>query len=135
MTREQKEDALVADLEAVITDAQIEPFPDNLAGFKGKKDKVILVGYFGKNRISKVNKRGTLQNFDDRFIIRFGYRNRRTHQGVLKDLKLAEDKLAGKNIDNNFLSLADEDFREYNDQAKRWVYDQTWGLFERYDNT
>lgn len=134
MTREQKEDALVSDLKSVITDAQIEAFPDDLGAFKSTKDKTILVGYFGKRRIDKRNNRGTLQNFNDRFIIRFGYRNRRTHQGVLEDLKLAENELAGKKIDSNFLSLSDEQFVEYNPKGKRWVFDQQWELFERYDN-
>lgn len=134
MTREAKEDALITDIKAVVTDAQIEAFPDNLAEFKSRRDKVILVGYFGKNRISKVNNRGTLQNFNDRFVIRFGYRNRRTHQGVLADLKTVEDTLAGKKIDNNFLGLARERFVGYSNEGRRWEFDQEWELFERYDN-
>lgn len=135
MTREEKEDAIIEDLKEVISDAQIIAYPDDMSNFKGKKDKVILVGYFGKRRISSANNQGTRQNYNGRFGIRFGYRNRRTHQGILKDLKLAEDKLAGKRIDHNFMSLSDEQFVEYNTNGKRWVFDQLWELFERYDNT
>lgn len=133
-TREAKENALVTDLEAVITDAQIDVFPDDFGQFKGKKDKVILVAYVGKRRISEVNKRGSLQNYFNRFLVSFMYRNRRTHHGLLTDLKLAEDKLSGKKIDNNFRKLLDERFITYDQKAERWVYEQEWELFERYDN-
>ena len=134
LTRTQKENQIVSRLKEDIVNAQIEPFPDNADKFKPLKPRCILVGYEGKLRLENDTGRGTLQGNVERYRLLFMYQNRRTHQGLLNDLELAEYVLSGYKIDGTFLSLADESFDGYDDNKSRWIYSMTFEHVERRDS-
>lgn len=134
MTLESKEDRFVTLIEGAVTDAQVEPYPDDPEGFRPTKNKCILVAFNGKRVVGTSNNRGTKQLEEDTFVVRYLYKNRRTHQGVLADMQSARDGLSGDKIDGNFIRSLSWSYRGYDPKQKRWIYDQQYKLANRYDN-
>jgi hypothetical protein len=129
------ENTIKAALQDAIPQAQVIEYPDSIDTFEPKRKNAILVGYSGKRSVNDDNGRSSRRRDEISITITFMYQNRRNRQGLLNDLEIAENILSGYKVGTSFLNFVSEDFRGYKRESSRWIYRQTYTLFERFDNT
>lgn len=135
MTRSALETAIKTRIKEALPDAEVEEYPDNLESFNPRRDKSIIVGYSGKTVISNDNGYSTRRRDQLTFIVTYMYKARRNRNGILDDLERADNMLSGYKIGTEHLNSENENFTGYRSSNNRWIYNQTYTILSRFDNT